>query len=121
MEGSAEFSLSTSSSRVMGSDLAESMAAPIATKNLESAGKIISSPVSPRVSINLFLSSERKESGPPRKATLPLIGWPHASPLMVWFTTAWNMDAARSSTAAPSLIKGWMSVLANTPQRAAIG
>ena len=31
---------------------------------------------------------------------------PQANPLMVWFTTAWNMLAAMSSTAAPSLING---------------
>ena len=30
-------------------------------------------------------------------------------------------DAARSSLVAPSLISGWISVFANTPQRAAIG
>ena len=36
-------------------------------------------------------------------------------------STAWRMEAARSSRAAPSLIKGWMSVLANTPHREAMG
>ena len=34
---------------------------------------------------------------------------------------AWKMEAARSALVAPSLISGWISVLANTPQRAAIG
>ena len=40
---------------------------------------------------------------------------------MVWLTTAWKMEAERSSFVAPSLISGWISVFANTPQRAAIG
>ena len=50
----------------------------------------------------------------------PRMGFPHASPLMVWFTTAWKMDAARSSFDAPSLMRGWISDFANTPHRAAI-
>ena len=33
----------------------------------------------------------------------------------------WKMDAATSSLRAPSLSSGWMSDLANTPQRAAMG
>ena len=53
--------------------------------------------------------------------TLPRIGLPHARPLMVWLTTAWKMEADRSSLVAPSLMRGWISVLAKTPQRAAIG
>ncbi len=40
---------------------------------------------------------------------------------MVWFTTAWKMDAERSSLVAPSFMSGWMSVLAKTPHLAAIG
>ena len=44
-----------------------------------------------------------------------------ARPEMVWLTTAWKMEAARSAVVAPSLISGWISVLANTPQRAAMG
>ncbi len=39
---------------------------------------------------------------------------------MVWFTTALKMLAAISSLRAPWFSKGWMSVLANTPQRDAI-
>ena len=50
-------------------------------------------------------------SGPPRKATWPRIGLPQARPLMVWLTTAWKMEAERSSLVAPSLIRGWISDL----------
>ena len=71
--------------------------------------------------VNLFLSSERKWRGPPKNATCPLIGFPQASPLIVWFTTAWNMEAAKSSLAAPSFIRGWISVFAKTPHLDAIG
>ena len=100
---------------------AELSAAPMATKNLESSGNITSSSLSSSVSMNRFLSSERNDSGPPRNATLPFIVCPHASPLIVWLTTAWNIEADRSSIGAPSLISGCMSVFANTPHLAAIG
>ena len=53
-----------------------------------------------------FLSSGRKCKGPPKKATFPRMGLPQARPLMVWFTTAWKIEAARSSLVAPSLISG---------------
>ena len=33
----------------------------------------------------------------------------------------WKMEAERSSLVAPSLISGWISVFAKTPQRAAMG
>ncbi len=65
-------------------------------------------------------SSVRKCRGPPRKATCPRIGLPQARPEMVWMTTAWKIETARSSRVAPSLISGWMSDFAKTPQRAAI-
>ena len=58
----------------------ESRAAPVATKRWASSGIITSFSCNFKVSINLFLSSERYVSGPPRNATLPLIGLPHASP-----------------------------------------
>ena len=66
-------------------------------------------------------SSLIKKSGPPRKAMFPVILRPEANPAIVWLTTAWKIEAAMSSFLAPSLIKGWTSVLANTPQRLAIG
>ena len=81
-------------------------AAPIATKYLEFSGKITSSGFRSRVSINLFRSSDMYVSGPPKKATFPLILCPQASPLIVWFTTAWNIEAARFSIGAPSFIRG---------------
>ena len=68
-----------------------------------------------------LFNSDKKWSGPPKNATWPRIGLPQARPLIVWFTTAWKIEAERSSLVAPSLIRGWMSVLAKTPQRAAIG
>ena len=82
---------------------------------------MISSGPKLNVRINACLNSDKKCRGPPKNATLPRIGLPHARPLIVWFTTAWNIDAERSSLVAPSLIRGWISVLANTPHLAAIG
>ena len=41
--------------------------------------------------------------------------------LIVWFTTAWKIEAARFGFVAPSLIRGWMSDFAKTPHLAAIG
>lgn len=66
-------------------------------------------------------SSDMKNSGPPRKMTVPWIGRPEARPAMVCVATAVKIDAARSGLAAPSLISGCRSVFANTPQRDAIG
>ena len=40
---------------------------------------------------------------------------------MVWVATAWNTEAARSVCAAPWFSSGCRSLLANTPQREAIG
>ena len=57
----------------------------------------------------LFSVQEGNVSGPPKKATFPRIGLPQARPLMVWFTTAWKIEAARSSLVAPSLISGCIS------------
>ena len=71
--------------------------------------------------INRSLRPSKKWRGPPKNVTFPLIGLPQASPLIVWFTTAWNIDAAISSDLAPSLIKGCTSVLAKTPHLDAIG
>ena len=42
---------------------------------------------------------------------MPRIGLPQARPLMVWLTTAWKMEADRSSLVAPSLMRGWISDL----------
>ena len=39
---------------------------------------------------------------------------------MVWFTTAPKILAATSSFLAPWFSRGWMSVLAKTPQRLAM-
>ena len=75
----------------------------------------------PRVRRTAAASPGRKWRGPPRNATVPRMGLPQASPEMVWFTTAWRMLAAMSSRRAPSLMRGCTSVLAKTPQRAAMG
>ena len=96
-------------------------AEPIAAKRCEFSGVIVCSASRLSVRIKAAFNSDRKCSGPPRKATCPRIGLPHASPLIVWFTTAWNIEADKSSRVAPSLMSGWISVFANTPHRAAIG
>ena len=58
-------------------------AEPIAAKRWESSTSTTASPSRPSTSINLAFNSVRKCNGPPRKATLPLIGLPQASPLIV--------------------------------------
>lgn len=55
------------------------------------------------------------------EADCPLMGRPQARPVMVWKTMDWKTDAATFSLLAPSLSRAWMSVLAKTPQRAAMG
>ena len=97
------------------------MAEPIAAKRWEWSGAIICDGPRFNVLMKDSRSSERKWSGPPKKATFPLIGFPQARPDMVWLTTAWKIDAARSSFVAPSLISGCMSDFAKTPHLAAIG
>ena len=72
-----------SSSLENGVSSSESKAAPVATKRWASSGIIISPSFSSRVSINLFLNSERYVSGPPKNATFPLIGLPQARPEIV--------------------------------------
>ena len=119
--GDALSSLSIRESSSAASDFSARYAAPMATKNFAFSGNMTFSSFRERVSMNLFLSSERYSRGPPRNATLPLIGCPQARPDIIWFTTAWNIDAAISAVLAPSLISGCMSVFANTPQREAIG
>ncbi len=63
-------------------------AEPIAANRWESAVSMMCSSSSFKVRMNAALSSERKWSGPPRNATWPRIGFPQASPLIVWLTTA---------------------------------
>ena len=115
------FILEANSSFEKGVSSKESKAAPFATRRWASSGIIVSSGVNFKVSINLCLSSDKYVKGPPKKAILPLIGRPHANPDIVWFTTAWKIDAAISSFAAPSFIKGCISVFAKTPHLEAIG
>ncbi len=112
---------SRSSPNVTVAPTGAAMAAPMATKRCACAGTRTFSGASRSVSMNSRRVSGRKCSGPPRKATVPRMGLPQASPPMVWFTTAWRMLAAMSSRRAPSLMSGCTSVFANTPQRAAMG
>ena len=77
-EAFSSFDIRVSSST--GSSLSARYAAPMATKNFALSGNTTSSSLRPSVSMNLFLSSESYSRGPPRKATLPFIGCPHASP-----------------------------------------
>ena len=92
----------------------------MAAKRWECSVLMICSSSNFKVRIKASLSSDKKNKGPPRKATCPRIGLPQARPEIVWLTTAWKIEAERSSLVAPSLISGWISDLANTPQRAAI-
>ena len=95
--------------------------APFATNKCASSGTMVCSGVKCSVSTNLFLNSGKYVSGPPKNATFPLIGLPHAKPDIVWFTTACKIDTAISSFAAPSFNNGCTSVLAKTPHLDAIG
>jgi len=57
--------------------------APFATNKCASSGTIVCSGVKFKVSTNLFLNSGIYVSGPPKNATFPRIGLPHANPLIV--------------------------------------
>ena len=83
-----------------------SMAAPVAAKRWEFSGSMVVSSVSFSVRMNAALSWGRKCSGPPKNATWPRMGLPQARPEMVWLTTAWKIEAARSAFVAPSLMRG---------------
>ena len=78
-----------------------SMAAPVAAKRWEFSGSMVVSSVSFSVRMNAALSWGRKCSGPPKNATWPRMGLPQARPEMVWLTTAWKIEAARSAFVAP--------------------
>ena len=81
--GSAFLILSTRDERLTTGSLSARRAAPRATKYFAFSGKIMFSSLRLSVSMNLLRSSERYSSGPPRKATLPLIGCPHARPEII--------------------------------------
>ena len=53
-----------------------------------------------------LLQLRQEVEGPPKKATQPRMGLPQARPEMVWFTTAWKMEAARSGRVAPFIDEG---------------
>ena len=72
---------------------------------------------SPRCSANTPIRCGLKVSGPPSKMTGGWMSRPCARPPSVCLATAWNVESAMSSLAAPWLMSGWMSVFANTPQR----
>ena len=57
--------------------------APIAIYNCASFGNTIFSSLKLSTFLNAVLSSDKKYRGPPKKATFPRIGLPHASPLIV--------------------------------------
>ena len=108
-------------SRVFTTEMSAFNAEPMAANRWELSGTMVCSSSRERVRMKALLNSDIKCRGPPKKATCPRMGLPQAKPLMVWFTTAWNIEAARSCLVAPSLIKGWISDLAKTPHRAAMG
>ena len=96
-------------------------AAPMAAKQSPSAGKMAWSESSFKVSTNRSRRPMRKCSGPPRKTIFPFSSRPWVRPATVWSTTAWKMEAATSSFRPPWFRMGWMSLLANTPHREAMG
>ena len=83
-----------------------SSAEPNATYRCASVGTMNSSTLPSSARWNASRSSDMKNSGPPRKMTVPWIGRPDARPAMVCVATAVKMDAARSGLAAPSLMSG---------------
>ena len=87
LSGEHESSASSSAS-AGGTSVRAEYAEPAATKSWELCGVIIALPVKPSVRINRSRSWSRKCSGPPKNATLPRMGLPHASPEIVWLTTA---------------------------------
>ena len=74
---------------------------------------------SPRLSRSLktLISAGLNVSGPPSKMMGGHTSMPCARPPSVCLAMAWKADKARSSRDAPWLSRGWMSVLAYTPQR----
>ena len=71
--------------------------------------------------IKLALSSVKNDRGPPKKATLPSMVRPQASPEIVCSQTASKTDLAISALLMPWFNNATKSVLAKTPQREAIG
>ena len=108
-------------SRSSGRSCMAETAAPMATYSSPCSGMIISSSAMDRVFWKRSRRAGMKVRGPPRKATFPRIGRPQARPEIVWLTTDWKTEAAISSWAAPSFKRVWISVLAKTPQREAMG
>ena len=105
----------------MASSFFDNKLAPIATYNCASLGNIISLSSNFNTLLKRSLRLGKKWRGPPKKATLPSIFLPQDKTLTVWTTTALNMLMAMSLLLAPSFIRGWISVLANTPHLDAIG
>ena len=66
--------------------------------------------------------AHQEVEGPAQKDDLALqLAGPGSGRLTVWSTTAWKMEAATSSFRPPWFRMGWISLLANTPQREAMG
>ena len=97
------------------------MAAPMATEYCAQDGNTALPSPSFKVSWKRCCRPLKKNSGPPRNSTFPSMRRPWLRPVTVWSTTAWKMLAATSSLWAPWFNSGWMSVLAKTPQREAMG
>ena len=75
--------LSINSSKTKEHVFSDTSAAPIAANKWELSGSTTISGDSFNVLTNAFFSSDKKCNGPPRNATRPLIGFPHAIPDMV--------------------------------------
>ena len=78
----------SSSPKSISSASSDSNAEPYAAKRWELSGSTVVSGVNFKVLIKEAFNSVKKWSGPPKNATVPRIGLPHARPETVWFTTA---------------------------------
>ena len=115
-------SRSMASARVMasscpGNSSSMAMAVPRATMVSGWSGRTISLSSRFSRSANTRTSVGLKVSGPPSKMMGAVSSSPWDRPPMVCLAMAWKVESAISARSAPWISRGWMSVLANTPQR----
>ena len=96
-------------------------AVPHAGNSWASAGQIVCVPSRCRYSANALRNDGRNANGPPQKSTGASMSQPCDSVTTVCTATAWKIEAAISSRLTFLANRFWMSVLAKTPHREAIG
>ena len=96
-------------------------AAPRAVVISACGSTIRSSSRRPITRTNAARSAGRKVSGPPVHSTGFTNSAPRARVVIVCMATAWKMLAEMSARGRRRLTRFWMSVLAKTPQRDAMG